>query len=180
MLPLIVLPYKGATQRSITNIPMPGVKSLQVQAYGLFSKYFTSIFKQRQKQKPMAFKAKLVISGKEVNIIAHNYELKQETDAAGRPAAVTRGGKINLTVESTGDTTFFEWMCNNFERKDGSVVYIKRDADATLKELKFTEAYMVAYRENFNSTDDNPVTESFTISAKSIEMGTGKLANLWP
>ena len=31
-----------------------------------------------------------------------------------------------MTLESTGETTFFEWMSNNFERKDGSIVYIKR------------------------------------------------------
>src|SRR5260221_6051764 len=106
-----------------------------------FYSFFKSFF--------MSFKAKLKVAGKELNVLACNYAMHQETDATGRPSAITRGGKINLTVESTGDTSFFEWMCNNFERKDGSVVFIKRDTDATLKELKFKEAYLVDYRENF-------------------------------
>jgi len=127
----------------------------------------------------MSFKAKLKVAGKELNVLACNYAMHQETDATGRPSAITRGGKINLTVESTGDTSFFEWMCNNFERKDGSVVFIKRDTDATLKELKFKEAYLVDYRENFDNTGDNPVTESFTLSAKEIELGSGKHQNEW-
>ena len=127
----------------------------------------------------MSFKAKLKVAGKDVNVLNCSYALKQETDATGRPSSITRGGKINLTVESTGDTAFFEWMCNNFERKDGSIVFVKRDTDATLKELKFSEAYLVDYRENFDGTDNSPVTESFTLSAKSIELGSGKHENEW-
>lgn len=127
----------------------------------------------------MSFKVTMKVGGKEVNVLSCSYALKQETDATGRPSSVTRGGKITLTVESTGDTTFFEWMCNNFERKDGSVVFIKRDNKATLKELNFKEAYMVDYRETFDSTGDNPVSETFTISAKEISMGTGSYVNEW-
>ncbi len=127
----------------------------------------------------MSFKVKLKVAGKEVNVLDLSYQLKQETDATGRPSAVTRGGKITLTVESTGDTSFFEWMCNNFERKDGSIVFIKRDTDATLKELTFKEAYLVDYRENFSAINDNPVTESFTLSAKEISMGSGSHTNEW-
>lgn len=127
----------------------------------------------------MSFKAKLKVAGKEVNVLACTYALKQETDATGRPSSITRGGKIQLTVESTGDTTFLEWMTNNFERKDGSVVFVKRDDNATLKELKFGEAYLVEYRENFDGADTSPLTESFTLSAKTIELGSGKHENEW-
>jgi hypothetical protein len=127
----------------------------------------------------MSFQVKLKVSGKEVNVLALHYDLKQETDATGRPSCITRGGKITITTESTGDTTFFEWMCNSFELKDGSIVYFKRDNNATLKELKFKQAYMIDYNENFDSTGDNPVTESFTLSAKEIDLGTGKHVNEW-
>jgi hypothetical protein len=127
----------------------------------------------------MSFKVVLKVNGKELNVVQHNYGLHQETDATGRPSAITRGGKITLTVESTGDTGLFEWMCNNFERKDGSIVYIKRDSNATLKELSFKEAYMVDYKEDFDSVNSKPVTETFTISAKSLKMGSGEHVNEW-
>jgi Hemolysin coregulated protein Hcp (TssD) len=127
----------------------------------------------------MSFKAKLKVAGKELNVLSSYYSLKQETDATGRPSSITRGGKITVTVEASGDTTFFEWMCNNFERKEGSIVFIKRDTDATLKELKFKEAYLVDYTENFDNTGDNPITETFTISAKEITMGSGTHTNEW-
>ena len=127
----------------------------------------------------MSFKAKLSVGGQDVNILECDYELKQEVDATGRPSSVTRGGQITLLLESSGDTFFFEWMCNNFERKDGSVKFIKRDSNATLKELKFTEAYMVKYKENFDHNSENPLTETFMISARKISRGGGEFDNAW-
>lgn len=127
----------------------------------------------------MSFKAQLDVAGKKVNVLDMNYGLKQETDATGRPSSITRGGQITITIESTGETNFFEWMCNNFERKDGTIVFTKRDSDATMKELKFKEGYLVQYRENFNSTGENPITETFTISAKEISMGNASHVNQW-
>jgi len=127
----------------------------------------------------MSFLAKLKVAGKEPTVLQCDYSLSQETDATGRPSAVTRGGKIHITIESTGDTTWIEWMTNNFERKDGSIVFIKRDNNATLKELKFKEAYMVSYEEHFDSVSNNPLSESFVLSAKEISMGNGKHSNEW-
>jgi hypothetical protein len=128
----------------------------------------------------MSFKARVKVAGKEYNALNVSYGLFQETDATGRPSTVTRGGKIDIVVEGTGSTDLFEWMTNSFERKDGSIVFLKRDSDATLKELKFTEGYLVKHKENFDSTGENPLTETFTISARKIEMGTGAYENEWP
>ena len=128
----------------------------------------------------MSFKVRLKVAGKELPVLECDYSLSQDIDATGRPSSITRGGQIHVKVESTGDTAFFEWMVNPFERKEGSLVFVKRDSDATLKELKFKEGYLVNYRENFGSVGDNPVFESFTISAKEIEVGNGKHLNEWP
>ncbi|GAB3023227.1 type VI secretion system tube protein TssD [Niabella terrae] len=127
----------------------------------------------------MSFKAKFSAGGVEVNVLDCSYAMKQETDPTGRPSSITRAGKIHLTVESTGETGFFEWMCNNFERKDGKIVFSKRDSDATMKELTFKEGYLVEYRENFNAGGENPITETFTISAKEITMGNATHINEW-
>jgi hypothetical protein len=127
----------------------------------------------------MSFKAKLKVAGKEYNVLSCDYDLHQEVDPTGRPSSITRGGKINVQIEGTGETDLFEWMCNNFERKDGSVVFIKRDSDATLKELKFKEGYLINFKEDFTSTSANPLNVSFTISAKEITMGNGTHTNEW-
>lgn len=127
----------------------------------------------------MSFKAKLEVEGKSYNVLNINYSLAQETDPTGRPSSQTRGGRIEVSIESTGETDIFEWMTNSFERKDGKIVFIKRDNNSTLKELYFFDGYVVKYKENFDSYSKSPLTETFTISAKSIKMGTGEHINEW-
>lgn len=127
----------------------------------------------------MSFKAKLSVAGKDYNVLNASYDLHQEVDATGRPSSITRGGKIYVTVESTQETDLFEWMCNNFERKDGSIVFLKRDSDATMKELKFKEGYLIKFEEVYASDNKNPMIVSFGISAKEITMGNGTHTNEW-
>ncbi|MCT6870144.1 type VI secretion system tube protein TssD [Apibacter sp.] len=127
----------------------------------------------------MSFKARLEVAGKTYNILNVNYSLAQETDPTGRPSSQTRGGRIEVTVESTGESDIFEWMTNSFERKDGKVIFVKRDSNATLKDLSFSDGYVVKYKENFDASGTNPLTETFTISARSIKMGTGEHINEW-
>lgn len=127
----------------------------------------------------MSFKAKLKVAGNEYNVLNCTYGLSQETDATGRPSSVTRGGMITIEVESTSDTSLSDWMFNNFEMRSGSIVFLKRDTEATSKELNFTDAYAVKYNENFNSTGQNPMTEKITISAREISIGNGEHVNEW-
>jgi hypothetical protein len=128
----------------------------------------------------MSFKAKFKVSGKEMNVLDCSYSLSQETDPTGRPSSITRGGKITITVESTQETDLYEWMCNSFETKDGSIVFLKRDSDATMKELKFKKGYIVGFTEEHHSANANPMTITFTISAMELSMGNGTHKNEWP
>ncbi|NER18530.1 type VI secretion system tube protein TssD [Spongiivirga citrea] len=127
----------------------------------------------------MSFKAKLKVGGAEYNVLNCNYGLHQETDATGRPSSVTRGGMITIEVESTADTSLSDWMFNNFELRSGSILFLKRDTEATAKELVFTDAYAVKYVENFDSTGKNPMIERITVSAREIAVGNGSHTNEW-
>ncbi|HPI54630.1 MAG TPA: type VI secretion system tube protein TssD [Chitinophagaceae bacterium] len=127
----------------------------------------------------MSFKAKFKAGSIEQNVLSCTYSLHQEVDPTGRPSSISRGGQITIEVEGTNSTELFEWMCNSFERKDGSVIFIKRDSDATLKELKFKEGYLINFSETFSSTSSNPLNILFTISAKEIQLGSGTHTNEW-
>ncbi|SKA41024.1 hypothetical protein SAMN04488128_105319 [Chitinophaga eiseniae] len=127
----------------------------------------------------MSFKAVFTVNGENYNVQHVSYDLSQETDATGRPSAITRGGRIRMTVESTGKTELFEWMVNNFERKDGTVTFYKRDTDSKLKTLEFKEGYLVRFEESFDYENKNPMVITFTISAREMSMGSGKHVNEW-
>lgn len=127
----------------------------------------------------MSFKVLFECGGAKRNVLKVKYDLHQEVDPTGRPSSITRGGRMWITVESTGETDLTAWAYDSFQRKDGVVKFIKRDNDASLKELKFTEAYMVKYKENFSSTGETPLTETFMLSARQISMGSGEHVNEW-
>ena len=127
----------------------------------------------------MSFKAIFKIEDTEYNVLKCYYGLNQKTDPTGRPSSITQGGIITILIESTATTVFSDWMFNSFETKNGSIAFIKRDMDATLKELFFKEAYAIKYMEYFNSKGRRPMTCRLTISAREISIGDGEHINEW-
>jgi len=127
----------------------------------------------------MSFKATFKVDGKEYRVLSCNYALHQDVDITGRPSSVARGGIVNLVAESTDDTSLFEWMCDSYMKKDGTVTFNKRDENAKLKELQINEAYMIKYEESFDDTGTGAMTQKFSLSARSIKMGDGEHENEW-
>jgi len=127
----------------------------------------------------MPFKAVLKIEDTQYNILKCYYGLNQKTDPTGRPSSITQGGVITFLLESTSSTVFSDWMFNSFETKNGSIVFYKRDAESTLKELFFEEAYVIKYTEYFNSKGRRPMTARVTISSRQISIGNGVHINEW-
>lgn len=128
----------------------------------------------------MSFKARFKAGSIEANVISCHFTLHQEIDVTGRPSSVTRGGTLHIVLESSSSTELFEWMCNSFEKKDGSIVYLKRDSEATLKELKWVEGWLVNYTETFTASTADPFNMSLIISAREISLGSGTHVNEWP
>ena len=128
----------------------------------------------------MSFKATLDVDGIEYRVLSCSYSLQQDTDDTGRPSSVTRGGVVTLTVESTADTSIFEWMCSSFMRKDAKVTFNKRDEDSKMKELEIAEAYLIGYDEAFDAAGSGAMVQTFSLSARGIKMGDGEHENEWP
>ena len=127
----------------------------------------------------MSFKAVLDIDGDQYRVLNCDYEFKQEVDATGRPSSTVRGGIIRVEIESTDDTSNFEWMCDSYMRKDGKIIFNKRDEDSKLKELEFKEAYLIGYREAFDNVGNGSMNETLTFSARIIKLGDGEHENEW-
>jgi hypothetical protein len=127
----------------------------------------------------MSFKATFEVDGNKFRVLKCSYSLHQDYDNTGRPSSITRGGVVNLEVESTDDTSLFEWMCDSYMKKDAKVTFNKRDEDSKMKELEITEAYMVSYGESFDDTGTGAMTQSFSLSARNIKLGNGEHENEW-
>jgi hypothetical protein len=128
----------------------------------------------------MSFKSVFKVDGKEYNVLSCSYSLHQDIDNTGRPSSITRGGTVNIVVESRDGSELFNWASDSYLKKDATITFNKRDSDAKLKELEIKEAYCVGYQESFDSSGSGAMVESFTLSAKSIKMGEGSHDNEWP
>jgi hypothetical protein len=129
----------------------------------------------------MSFKATAKIGSTEFDVISCHYALYREVDAKGRPAGIVQGGKIEITVESTDDTSVIESMVNNQHKPlDGSITFKKADEDAKMKELSFEKGYVIAFEETFDTVNSKAMLSTFTISAKTIKIGGAEHINDWP
>lgn len=128
----------------------------------------------------MAFRADLTMNGKTYRLLHCSYALNRDIDPTGRPSSEVKGGTISFEIESTEDTSIWDLMIAQFKSVNGSITFKKRDEDAKMKELKFDTAYVVQLSENFDSVGGNPMTTSFTLSAKQLTLGSEELKNEWP
>lgn len=138
----------------------------------------------------MSFKARLNVDGMEnptdkdgvtgFRVLNCSYNLDRDTDFTGRPTGDVRGGIIRVELESSSNNEFFEWVISTFKQMNGKLDFYKRDENAIMRSLEFSDAYCVNYAEMFSAVGDSPMTMSVTISAKKIKMNAGEHMNDWP
>ena len=129
----------------------------------------------------MSFNAKLKIAGKDgIDVLACDYALHRDVDPKGRPASGVYGGTINLSIESTEDTTIIESMVNQYKPIDGTITFKKGDEDAKMLEVSFEKAYVVSFKEGIDVKGSKPMQIDFTISAQTIKIGGAEHKNEWP
>jgi len=128
----------------------------------------------------MAFRATLSYEGEEFDIIQCNFSLNRDVDSKGRPSSNLYGAKINITVESTSKVSLFEKMASQFKPNSGTISFKKDDEDATLKELKWENGYIVNLEEGIHVVGDHPMLITMSISAQKITFGDAVLEQNWP
>ncbi len=128
----------------------------------------------------MSFQATLNLDGKEMRVLHCSYSFNRDVDSTGRPSSMVRGGLIQLEVESTDDNFLFAWIAGQYDTKDGTVTFMKRDSKTKMKELKWVTGYIVSYTESLDSMGENPMTIHFTVSAMEIQVGDTSHSNPWP
>jgi hypothetical protein len=130
----------------------------------------------------MAFAARLDLDPlQDVRLVDFSYSFSRDFDPTGRPSGGVRGGVIQITIESSGKTDMFAWMVDPFQTKSGKIrIMDETTAGSSLKEISFEDAYIVAYNESFHWQGGDNMMESFTISAKKIDIGGNPFENEWP
>ncbi len=109
------------------------------------------------------------------------FDINQAVDSLGRPASLTRGGKITVEFNVTDDNTVNEWMANPEQKLSGNITFFDNTNKVSLKELVFIDAFCVEMLERFDGTTSNAqMVTVVTISPEIIKVGGIKLDNRWP
>ncbi|WBX78392.1 type VI secretion system tube protein TssD [Tenacibaculum ovolyticum] len=128
-----------------------------------------------------SFRASLELGGKKFDVLATEYEFSRDTDKKGKIASNVYGGRINVTIESTADSSVIEAMLNSqFKAIEGKIIFKKSEEDSKMKEVEFKNAYIVYYKENLHVNGDVPMTINFTVSAEQMTIGNAAIDNRWP
>ena len=128
----------------------------------------------------MSFRASLSFEGKEYDVIQCDYSIEREVDSKGRPSSNLYGGKINIMVESTDDTTLIDKMASQFKPNTGTITFKKDDEDAKMKELKWENGYIISLEEGMEIVGEIPMGIRFTVSAQILTIGDAEFKQNWP
>ncbi len=133
-----------------------------------------------------AHTAILELEGAKAQVVDLNYSFSRATDPEkGQPTKVVQNGLIGITIRSDEkemNGKIVNWMGEQDLPKSGSITIFK-DAEQSkeLKKIEFENAFVIGYRENFNSQGMSSNTvESFEITAEKIKVSGAEFKMKWP
>ncbi|OXB05366.1 hypothetical protein B0A81_13945 [Flavobacterium plurextorum] len=127
----------------------------------------------------MSFLAKLELDNEVFNVLEFDVTFNQSVDNNGKPANKVKGGQVRIVVESTHTDLFSDWMVSHTSTKDGKVIFYRRDAMSTMKNVIFKKAYCISFQKRFRSEGTVPMTTEILITSNEIKVGNTLFENNW-
>jgi len=117
----------------------------------------------------MSVNIKLIIEGKTINVLQSKYDFKQGADENGHPCEKTRFLGLELLVESSKDTDFFDWSIQSNLTKQLELHYVPRIMGGKTRKMWFVDCHCLELETHFNANSDKPMTERLFISAAGVK-----------
>lgn len=127
----------------------------------------------------MSFLAKLELDNEVFNVLEFDVTFNQSVDNNGKPANKVKGGQIRIVVESTHTDLFSDWMVSHTSTKDGKVIFYRRDAMSTMKNVSFKKAYCISFQKRFRNEGTVSMTTEILITSNEIKVGNTLFENNW-
>jgi hypothetical protein len=118
----------------------------------------------------MAFKGVFKYKSKEYRLINFTHTVERTLDNRGAPSSGVVAGIISVTIEVGDNNDIAAWAMLDYQADEGEIVLYKRDSDATLRSLNFSDAYIFYYQEAFSADDSTPSTFTFSITARVVDL----------
>jgi len=120
----------------------------------------------------MSFFSKMILGSKEFKVLHATYKFTQAIDQQNRPNGKPKGSTIDVTIESSTDNEITEWMVSDKMKKDGKIIFYKRDSESAMKTIAFKDAFCVEMEETFDADNKDPMKLRIKLSAGNISVNS--------
>lgn len=122
----------------------------------------------------------LLMDGRTYRVLKCDYALTRTIDGMGRPTSATNGSVIQLVVEGNEDMSIWALMNDPYKKVNGTISFKKKDAAVKMRDINFTDAYVIAFAESYDAYSERPLVINFSLSARVIAQGSTGHENAWP
>lgn len=114
-------------------------------------------------------KAKLIIDGKEINVLWFTFGFNQGADRSGRPSQRPVFVGLKLIIETRKDLNLAEWSFSPNQTKQLELHIYPVILGGRTRKLYFYDCHLVNWKNAFSSTGSNPMSETLEITAGGME-----------
>jgi len=114
-------------------------------------------------------KAKLIIDGKEINVLWFTFGFNQGADRSGRPSQRPVFIGLKLIIETQKDLNLAEWSFSPNQTKQLELHIYPVILGGRTRKLYFYDCHLVNWKNAFSSIGSNPMSETLEITCAGVE-----------
>ncbi len=114
-------------------------------------------------------KAKLIIDGKEINVLCFHFSFSQGADTTGRPSQKPVFVGLKLIIETQKDLNLADWSFSLNQTKQIELHIYPVVMGGKIRKLYFYYCHLVNWKNDFSSTGSNPMSETLEITCAGVE-----------
>ncbi|QXP58266.1 type VI secretion system tube protein TssD [Olleya sp. HaHaR_3_96] len=117
-------------------------------------------------------KAKILIDGKEINVLWFSFGFNQEAGHSGRPSQRPVFIGLKLIIETRKDLNLTGWSFSPNQTKQIELHIYPIIIGGRTRKLYFYDCHLVNWKNAFSSTGSNPISETLEITCAGVEDST--------
>ncbi len=119
-------------------------------------------------------KAKLIIDGKEINVLWFSFGFNQGSDISGRPSQKPIFVGLRLMIETRKDLNLADWSFAPNQKKQLELHIYPVIIGGKTRKLYFYDCHLVGWKNDFSATGSNPMSETLNITCAGVEDSTSQ------
>lgn len=117
----------------------------------------------------MAFVTKLLIDGKEIEVLSYQFGFKKNIDKRSKPVSLVSFNGLEIEIESTENTDFEEWMKSEKPKNKIQLQIFYPYLEGGSKIMTFYDCYLVEFQTIFSNNNSQPMKDRLKITSGGVK-----------